>query len=487
MSAPAAFPASFVRPWKELLASHQAEQANDFPNHHVSNLDSLMTTSSLKSLHVGTGYSIYTRALLPAILAAKHSVHFVTCYWAASPTLDAIHDVLVQLASARRPREDGSPPLRIAIGFSSRGLFQKLFHTSSRHGYIYSPSQWGKLGLPDDAMLRSRGIELTVKSLFFTPLSVMHPKYVIVDGQTAFVPSCNVSWERWFEGCVELEGDAVQTLLAFHEKVWGTGPDPEATLDGYRQGRQQKKDDATGEALGPVAGDTTRTRTDDVSSAQSIQLDYSEAVPTIVLPSPHHRNPRFSFFPFLSQSDPPMTPLNAALLTLFANARRKITILTPNVTSGAAVEALLKALDRGVDVQIRTSKNMMLIEQLVTAGTTTSRCIGKLVNEYKKLQSRTQASDLEAQPVPPGKLEILYFKPLMGREESEDEPVVSHFKMTFVDDEYLMLGSGNMDRASWWTSQELGILFYVPGFHGHALWDKVLERRTEVVFQSRDH
>lgn len=483
MSAPAVFPSSFVRPWKELLASHQAGQANDFPSHHV---DSLVTTSSPKSLHVGTGHSIYTRALLPAILSAKHSVHFVTCYWAASPTLDAIRDTLVQLATARRPRGDGSPPLRIAIGFSSRGLFQKLLHTSSRDGYIYLPSQWGKLGLPHDAMLRSGGVELTVKSLFFTPLSVMHPKYVIIDGQRAFVPSCNVSWERWFEGCVELEGDVVRTLLAFHGQVWGTGCASPASSDGLRQDRSQQIVNAPDGVPGAEANSTIQTRTDDVSPAQSTQLDFSAAVPTIVLPSPHHRNPRFNFFPFLSQTKPPMTPLNAALLTLFTNARRKITILTPNVTSGPVVDALLEALDRGVDVQIRTSKNMMVIEQLVTAGTTTSRCIQKLINEYKKLQWRKQTSDLEAQPVPPGKLEVLYFRPLMGWKQSQEEPVLSHFKMTLVDDEYLVLGSGNMDRASWWTSQELGILFYVAGFGKDVLWDRVLERRTEVAFRSRD-
>ena len=33
----------------------------------------------------------------------------------------------------------------------------------------------------------------------------------------------------------------------------------------------------------------------------------------------------------------------------------------------------------------------------------------------------------------------------------------SHIKCTIVDEEVIVLGSGNMDRASWYTSQELGI------------------------------
>lgn len=33
----------------------------------------------------------------------------------------------------------------------------------------------------------------------------------------------------------------------------------------------------------------------------------------------------------------------------------------------------------------------------------------------------------------------------------------SHLKLVVVDDEITVFGSGNMDRASWFTSQELGV------------------------------
>ncbi|KAI7760780.1 hypothetical protein ACKAV7_003413 [Fusarium commune] len=467
------FPQSFVRPWKELLQSRRDEQQDDFPSYYVNNLDSLITTSSPKTLYVGTGYSIYTRALLPAILSAKHSVQLITCYWAASPSLDAIRDTFEKLATARI-EANVKEPLRITIGFSSFGLFQKLFHPASREGYVYDPSKWPKLGLPDQQLLRNANIDLTVKSIFFTPISLMHPKFVIVDGTRAWVPSCNVSWERWFEGCVEVEGAIVDRLLAFYDRVWGhndepqrqPGPEVHMQIDRRAPDRLQANSEA--------------------SATQSIDFPASGPVPTIFLPSPHHRNPRFSFFPFLSKTHPPMTPLNAALLTLFNNAQRRITILTPNVTSWPVVESLLDALARGVDVQLRTSKGMMLIEQLVTAGTTTSWCLRKFIQRYNALLNQPRSSDPEAQSPTPGKLEIFYYKQLDARRDEEDEPVVSHFKMTLVDDEYLVLGSGNMDRASWWTSQEIGLLFYVPGFSGQHLWNDVLEKRTEVLFQP-DH
>ena len=34
-----------------------------------------------------------------------------------------------------------------------------------------------------------------------------------------------------------------------------------------------------------------------------------------------------------------------------------------------------------------------------------------------------------------------------------------HLKCLIVDDASVVLGSGNMDRASWYTSQELGVVF----------------------------
>ncbi|RDA84155.1 hypothetical protein CP532_4532 [Ophiocordyceps camponoti-leonardi (nom. inval.)] len=451
----------------------QEQQADDFPNYYVTDWDALITTSVPRSLHVGIGFSLYKRAILSAILKSKHTIDFVTCYWAPSPSREAFRDALLQLAASRRHRDQGAPPLRITIGFSSMGLFQKLFHTSSRHGHLYPPSQWPKLGLPDENTLQAGGIEMTVKSLFFTPFSVMHPKYIIIDRVRAILPSCNVSWERWFEACIEVEGDVILRLLAFHQSVWQ--PNVDEVVDAPQAEASEERES------------NSVTEENDESPTRSIQLSMPHPVPTILLPSPHHRNPRFSFFPSLSQSHPPMTPLNAALLTLFANAKREITMLSPNFTSWPVLDALLEALSRGIDVQIRTSKGMMLIEQLVTAETTTARCLRKFIKKYQGLESNTQSFDVEAQPVSPGKLEILYYKPLSSRKESDDEPQFSHFKMTLVDGEYLVLGSGNMDRASWWTSQELGILLHVPNFEGCALWDDVLERRTEVMYRSPNH
>lgn len=479
------FPSSFADPWRELIGAHEKELANDFPSYTASTLDPLITTSVPTEMYVGTGHTIYERALLPAIRNARRSVHLVTCFWADSPTANSIRATLFELAASRASQSD-LPTLHITIGFSSSGLFQKLFHTASRDGHVYPPSEWRALKLPDQQTLQSGSIELTVKTLFFTPLSVMHPKYLIVDEAAAWVPSCNVSWERWFEGCVELHGGAVQALLTFHERVWGLGTSQSnvASMEWSRVDNTTEQRPGTG----ALSGDTRESlvgAADDMSPTQSVKLTLSEPTPTILLPSSHHRNPGFSWIPFFGKPNPPMTPLNAALLTLLANAQRSIVLVTPNVTSKPVINAVLAALSRGVSVEIRTNESMMLIEQLATCGTTTSRCMNKLMKQYTKLSEdlrRRAASDVEAQPQPLGRLEIFYYQHRPEREHHTDEPVVAHFKMTMVDDTYLVLGSGNMDRASWWTSQELGILFYVPGFAERSLWEKALQVRGRRAF-----
>ena len=49
-----------------------------------------------------------------------------------------------------------------------------------------------------------------------------------------------------------------------------------------------------------------------------------------------------------------------------------------------------------------------------------------------------------------GSLRIGYYRPT-------EEYKRTHIKCTTIDNRVVVLGSGNMDRASWYTSQELGL------------------------------
>ncbi|EGS18472.1 uncharacterized protein CTHT_0050740 [Thermochaetoides thermophila DSM 1495] len=464
----------------------------------------LVTRSKPETFQLGTGASIFTSTLIPAIISAQFEVILVTCFWAPSATLTALCDALKALAEHRRAfindavtRGKPAPPsLTIRICFSSRSFFQKLLHPQSRRGYVYPPSSWSsKLGLPEPALLEAGRIKLQVKSLFFLPFSVMHPKYIIVDRKRAFIPSCNISWEPWLEGCVEITGDALKGLLSFFVLTWGD------TLEfSYDPGSEGVENQL------PDIGQSSSILVRSTAHWKAVLRNLSATILTFVLPSPHHRNPRFRPLPWQSYPAPPATPLNAALLQLFESARESIYVQTPNLTSQPVVIALLEALERGVDVTVVTNRHMMIFEQLLTAGTITAWSLRSLIRRYGQIKARysdsVEVGELEARLSCPGRLRVAYFHSrshpvdsvyhdesgahAVSSSADSEEPVHSHLKLMIVDDEYVMLGSGNMDRASWYTSQELGVMFHsrelAEQIRGGL--DDVLEGRLSVVFDS---
>ncbi|KAI5865288.1 phospholipase D/nuclease [Durotheca rogersii] len=498
---PVASLSRFRETWTSNFAERASTLHDEFPDYYLSNPESLICSSAPHSFRLGTGASVYTRALIPAMLRAKHEVILVTCFWAPSPTLVVLKEALEALAKercerARQAQASGSDadmlqPLRIRICFSSRSLFQKLFHTSSRDGYIYPPSTWPKqLGLPSQEVLEAGLIDLRIKTLFFLPFSVMHPKFLIVDRRRAWLPSCNVSWEAWLEGCVEFTGDAVDGLITFYRQVWDR--------------------DLESQLFNPVYSDlppATSTSLDrfevalpDSPASVTTALP-GAATPTVILPSSHHRNPRFNLLPWHESPSPPPTPLNHATLQLLDMAKETIYLQTPNLTSRVVIHSLLDALERGVDVSIVTSKRLMLLEQIVTAGTTTSFCIRSLVGKYRACEARNKhlaslgsrsyaepPTDIEAQPPRLGSLQVSYFRPNPSHlsKNIAEEPVQSHLKLTIIDGQCTLLGSGNMDRASWFTSQELGVMFQSAEFAAtiSAALRGVLADRLELVFSS---
>lgn len=496
------FPIDFLKQLSSAQAAFVTPGSHDdaFPAYRsddASDRALLATHCRPESFQLGTGASIFTECLIPAMVSARSEIILVTCFWAPSKTLTALRDALAALATHRHTlvqaalaRSDAAasaiPPLNVRICLSSRSLIQKLLHPQTRSGYVYPPSAWEKqLGLPGQGMLEAGRIQLHVKSLFFLPFSLMHPKFVIIDGQRAFVPSCNVSWEPWLEACVELTGDAVRSLLSFYTRTWGEAGDPRQPA-----GSTVVEDAALDARLANLTSITS-------TAHRRFDFRYKTSLPALVLPSSHHRNPRFRPFPWQRTAAPPSTPLNVAVLQLLGHARQHIYIQTPNITCEPVIAALLDALARGVRVTIVTNRNLMLLEQLLTAGTTTSWCIRSLIRRFHRLEAAS--ADVEAGRPAVGRLQISYFRaraqshpaqrergPWMRDPPRDEEPVHSHLKLTLVDGTYTVLGSANMDRASWYTSQELSLLFHSRDFCEtvRAGIERVLEGRLNLVFDS---
>lgn len=435
------------------------------PNYFLNGPETLHTTANIQGLVLGTGATIY-RELQASIEAAEHELVIITCFWAASPSLEILKQSLRRLSD--RIISSGRKPIKVFIGFSSLSILQKLFQTSSSKGRLYPPHEWEKkLGLPAAADLP--GLRMTIKSIFVKPFSVMHPKFVIIDRKTAWLPSCNVSWETWFEGAVMMSGPVVGQFVTFWKSFWLVG---------------QQSDWPDFEVLVTPKNDGNSTSTSPTILANP-RVSVNISAKATFLPSPHHPCAIcIPFLPITSPTLPPPTPLTNYLLTAIQLARHAISIQTPNLTAFVVVQELLSACRNGVRVSITTSEKLMVLEQLVTAGTTTARAVKWMVAQHQKLMCAA-SQDPEAEGGV-GRLQIFYFKGSPGAIDGDREAVQSHIKLTILDNTVTVLGSQNMDRASWFTSQELGVAFESEEFAAHvqSTLDEAMEGKRSLVYDS---
>lgn len=397
--------------------------------------------NTICSLTSGTGYTIYKSTIIPAIKTAERDVILVTCFWAASATRDLVNEALRHLSNKAL---SASTKISVRVCFSSSSLVRNMLLPTPEEGQHYPSSSWKKLGLPGPDQLK--GLDLTITRKFFWPFGIIHSKYVVIDRNLAIFPSCNVSWERWFEAAVTIRGPVVEHLLAFHNGFW--------------EGQQRA----------PNADRLPYHSSSDVGDSQINSTVNIEAATTL-LPSPHtptllpnHIQPRALIGHCPCMPDAPgafsQTPLLKTTYHLLSTAKSSITMLTPNVTEPTVLDLLFHALVRGVHVRVWTNRNLMTMEQLATAGTTTPACIQTLRRRVEETETR-------------GHLEVSFFDaddgpgsqhPVLREvdEYRETVPVKLHAKVTIVDGERILLGSGNMDAASWKTSQELGVLMESP-------------------------
>jgi phosphatidylserine/phosphatidylglycerophosphate/cardiolipin synthase-like enzyme len=447
-----------TRKWLEELKQNAVQSFLDKPNYYINQPEQLITKARVHAFMNGSGAEIWEH-LEASIESATDEVVLITCFWAPSESLRSLIKALRKLSD--KVHQNGLAKIRVFIGFSSVSIWQKLFQTSSLEGKTYTDEEATSiLGLPPASQLP--GLELTIKCIFVRPFSVMHPKFLIIDRRLVWLPSCNVSWEVWFEGAIALSGSIVDNFIRFWEKFWFPGA----------SGLPLEGGDV--DPTSYVPSDLTASRPD---------IDLSSEVNAVFLPSPHHANPRFRP-PFFKCAEAPATPLNVFQLVHVRSAVSSIFIETPNLTSSPVIAELVKALERGVNVRIVTAQRLMILEQLVTAGTTNGLAIKNLIRRYENIAAEPTAPN-EAGLRPRGSLQIEYFIARPGHESTD--PGQTHFKLAIFDDEVVVLGSQNMDRASWYTSQELGIAFVsqsVVRLVKSILEENLTAGRTQLRYQS---
>ena len=128
-------------------------------------------------------------------------------------------------------------------------------------------------------------------------------------------------------------------------------------------------------------------------------------------------------------------------------AHRTIFIQTPILTSLAIVKALKQALLKKIQMIIYLPRNMMVLESLVT-GWSTTNC---RVRSLQKWARRHQETNLTVE----------WFQGDSAQEFVVDRDK-THLKFMVVDEELVIVGSSNLDRASACTSGEVNVAFSDP-------------------------
>lgn len=442
------------------------------PNYFVSDPKSLITTSRPLNFTLGTGPQILS-SVLPLCLETKHELIIVTCFWAKESISREDVASLLRKLSAKAIQQNRI--IQVRICFSSESSWRRL-NPCRMEGKIHHPRSWKRLGLPAEGEIK--GLELVVKSAFVPPFSVMHPKFILMDRKTAWMPSCNVSWENWFEGCIEMQGGITEKIHEFWVAFWGNRGAELPPLPESEMPSSNSLD------LDIISSEMEQAR---AHIASQTQVSLSE-IPTILLPSPHHWDPTFILH------CPHTTPFTTFLHHIFRAAKSSIYIQTPNLTSRPVVKAIVAAIMRGVDVRIITSRRLMILEQLVTAGTHTEYEVRYLARHYARLKHKKKREIRKhergvrrgwglAPPVRLGSLSVGYYQPKEGKDPNE--PVKSHLKLVCVDGQVTILGSGNMDRASWYTSQELAVAFFSEELSAQLSEsvDEALKDRVKYAYQ----
>eukprot|EP00743_Colponemidia_sp_Colp-15_P001578 GILK01001724.1.p1 GENE.GILK01001724.1~~GILK01001724.1.p1 ORF type:complete len:705 (+),score=101.04 GILK01001724.1:50-2164(+) len=131
--------------------------------------------------------------------------------------------------------------------------------------------------------------------------------------------------------------------------------------------------------------------------------------------------------------------VSTAIVSLLGAAKKSIFIQTPNLNADKAVEAIIDALDRNIDVTIITPEGFNdFMQKYMLQGGTNAQIGEKLVNSVNG-----------------HKLRFCWYKPQPGY---ADLPTKSHLKFLVVDKRVTILGSTNMDTQSFYHSQEVNVL-----------------------------
>jgi phosphatidylserine/phosphatidylglycerophosphate/cardiolipin synthase-like enzyme len=252
--------------------------------------------------------------------------------------------------------------------------------------------------------LDPRRVAVRIERHTFYAMGALHTKLVVVDGAHAVVTGANFTSindagpRLWFDTGYELHGDVARALRADFVDLWAELTDE----------RLRARPAAPADGTIPML---VATRRSDGS-------------------------------PF---NDDANDPQGRALLVGIEEARARIVLVTPNINDDEVKRAVLRAVRRGVRVELLTSFRFgEWNENLPLQGGGNERTVREL---YAALDPSARC-----------RLDIRWYSDTPGVPVSGDDERASHTKYASFDGEVVMVGSFNLDTQSMNHSREVDVV-----------------------------
>ena len=392
-----------------------------------------------------TGTSIFP-AMADRIALAQHEVDIAFFVYNYSDAYDEVGDALARLES-RQIAKGASEPVIVRIVVDSMKAFVNRPEDMAMRVFD------GISHLHLDPQL----VHVSIATYEHLALGNLHTKTVVIDGTTGMLGGANIQSQHdyadpWMDSFYTVQGEAAQALLADFDDAYDHATQWVCSLDERGQPTCQPWPDA------PSAWHTAAVLDPDVGA---LGLE-GACIPTIVL----------SRTAWGGLNNDVNNPQDQGFLAAMDGAQSSIHIQTPNLNDDAVRDALIRALERGVEVRIVLSMGFNDGPMNLLGGT-----------------NEEVAADLfrRAQGEAPTHADLLHIR-WYSRDGAQ--PVdgnvsgASHLKYTSVDGQLAIVGSSNMDTISWNHSRETNLAVDHPGVA--ASWDaQVFEPNYERAIPAR--
>jgi len=393
------------------------------------------------------------------IVNAKSDVIIGTNFWRNGQSTKLIGDALIELSRRLEASKRPAIPVRIILDRGSISM------TNPRQIISEKDYTGSGIGLPSSKELPY--ISLEVMNYHNFPLGTFHPKFLIVDGRTACINSCNLQDNSNLEMMCHIEGPIVQMIYDMAVASWSstsatttfpsTSAEPSQpdipTLTREAEAANAKLLPGPGETfMQPITRVLNNTYQPDVvgtdTATDSSRPFIPYAVHSSVLPIPITLVNRKPFSPLGRNAESLNAPQNIAWLSAIQFAQSDIYIQTPDLNAEPVVPAILTAITkRNITITICLCLGYNDFGEMIPGqGGTNDFIVRKL---YSSLPSTHKHL-----------LKVWWYT---GRDMLQPINALEvirtcHIKLMIVDGQVGIMGSGNQDTQSWFHSQEVNIM-----------------------------